>query len=97
MKYIIDKGEVLDSSSQRYRKVYNETWRVKQFVSEDLKKSENTINEIKPKKRNIDGEQILTYEKNTDWVREKFITKEIKTTNIIFQQYIFKKPFMIFV
>ena len=96
MKYIIDKGEVLDSSSQRYRKVYNETWRVKQFVSEDLKNSENTINEINPKIRNIDGEQILTYEKNTDWVRAKFITKEIKTPNIIVQQYIFKKPFRIF-
>lgn len=97
MKYIIDQGEVIDSSHQKYRKVYNETWRIKQFVSEDLKNSEIKINEIKPKVRNIDGEQVKSFTKNPEWIRGKFVTKNIKSPNIIVQQYVFKKPFRIFV
>jgi len=96
MKFILDEGEVIDSSVQKYRKIYNETWRIKKFVTEDLKNSEIVINEIVEKKiKFANGEEEIKYTRNPDWQYGKFNTKNIKQPNIAVLQYIFKKPFRI--
>lgn len=96
MKFLIDKGEILDSSVQKYRKIYNETWRIRKYVVDDLKSSEISINDI-VEKRIIykDKSEELKYTRNPDWQYAKFTTKDLKQPNIIVLQYIFKKPFRI--
>lgn len=96
MKFFQDEGEVLENSVQKYRKIYNETWRIKKFVSEDLKNSETVLNDITEKRvRNGDREEIR-YTRNPQWQNAKFTTKDLKQPNIVVLQYIFKKPFKIY-
>lgn len=46
MKINVVKGDIIKSSIQKYRKRYNETWRVKRFVTDDLSNLEtNTTKE----------------------------------------------------
>jgi len=96
MKFILDEGEVLESSVQKYRKVYNETWRIKKFVSDDLKNSEIILNNIKEKRVKNEDREEIRYTINPDWKYGKFNTKDLKQPNIVALQYIFKSPFKIY-
>ncbi len=96
MKILVDEGEVVTSSVQKYRKIYNETWRVKKYVADDLKNSEFVINDITEKKIITENKEEIRYKRNSNWQHGKFITKDIKQPNIVVLQYVFNKPFRIF-
>jgi mannosyl-oligosaccharide glucosidase len=76
-----DSTNLVSKSFQKYRKRYNETWRVKKFVLEDLEPLENSLN-----KKNE------TYEYQTFTTNNK-----IESPNILVIQLIFDKDFDIIV
>jgi len=83
--YRVKFGEytkVVDYSFQKYRKRYTDTWRVKNFVSEDLNEYES---------------ENLKNNKNS-WNYEKLkIKKRINQPNIVVVQLIFDKDFEILI
>ena len=94
MKFEIDEDSKLEEYSiQKYRKVYNETWRIKKYITEDLKNAEISLNNI----REITRDEKKYTIRDLDWRYGKFSTRELKQPNIIVYQYVFKKPFRIFV
>lgn len=83
--YRIALGEntnLVDYSFQKYRKRYTETWRVKKFVSDDLKEAE-----LEDTKLN-----------HTTWGHKKFkMTKKFNQPNIVVVQLIFDNDFEILI
>lgn len=80
--YTISFGEdtkIVSKSFQKYRKRYNETWRVKRFIQDDIK---------------LEEANFIKENKNFDWVNFR-TNKAINAPNIVAIQLIFQSDFEI--
>ena len=83
-------NQVIIKSFQRYRKRYEDTWRVKKFISEELKKSEISSNSENIRSKN------KKQQSDEEWNFARFQEpNKISQANIIAVQLVLKPPFKI--